>query len=320
VRRWTPINEPLTTARFSALYGVWYPRRFDDHRAFGLALTNQVLAIEYAMEAIRRSAPGAELVLTEDLQGFVALDDGAQAYAAHKRERAFLSVELLLGRVGRGHALYRYLRETCGVERRVLAEIAARATPPALVGWNYYPYSERTLRTGAGGGIDNLATVEAGPHEISPRPLLRAAHARIGLPFGLAEVHVDAPEAQRVRWLLSRHADLVALRAEGLPANAFGAWAAFGMCDWNSLLVRRDGRREDGVFAFAEPGATPKPTAVARALRALATGEAVAAPLSAGWWERLEANSAGSAAPRRSPEGSNRRAAGTTIAAPGGTS
>jgi dTDP-4-dehydrorhamnose reductase len=33
IRRYTPINEPLTTARFSALYGVWYPHLRDD-RAF----------------------------------------------------------------------------------------------------------------------------------------------------------------------------------------------------------------------------------------------------------------------------------------------
>ena len=30
VEGWTPINEPLTAARFSALYGLWYPRRRRD--------------------------------------------------------------------------------------------------------------------------------------------------------------------------------------------------------------------------------------------------------------------------------------------------
>ncbi len=29
VRDWTPVNEPLTTARFSALYGLWYPHTKD---------------------------------------------------------------------------------------------------------------------------------------------------------------------------------------------------------------------------------------------------------------------------------------------------
>src|SRR3712207_8890412 len=30
VEDWTPVNEPLTTARFSALYGHWYPHARDD--------------------------------------------------------------------------------------------------------------------------------------------------------------------------------------------------------------------------------------------------------------------------------------------------
>src|SRR6478672_12242390 len=40
VRDWTPVNEPLTTARFSALYGFWYPHTTDE-RLFWLALLNE---------------------------------------------------------------------------------------------------------------------------------------------------------------------------------------------------------------------------------------------------------------------------------------
>jgi len=45
-----------------------------------------------------------------------------------------------------------------------------------------------------------------------------------------------------------------------------GAWAAFGLVDWDSLLTRREGYTEDGVFTFAGPGAAPQPTAVAAAV------------------------------------------------------
>ncbi|MBD0334249.1 MAG: family 1 glycosylhydrolase, partial [Cyanobacteria bacterium Co-bin13] len=31
VSRYTPVNEPLTTARFSGLYGLWYPHGKDNH-------------------------------------------------------------------------------------------------------------------------------------------------------------------------------------------------------------------------------------------------------------------------------------------------
>ena len=66
VTKFTPVNEPLTTARFSALYGHWYPHARDD-RAFVRALLTQCRATALAMQAIREVTPGAELVSTEDL-------------------------------------------------------------------------------------------------------------------------------------------------------------------------------------------------------------------------------------------------------------
>src|SRR5678816_2034165 len=66
VGRYTPVNEPLTTARFSALYGVWYPHVCDD-AAFLRATLHQVRATRLAMEAIRDVRNDAQLVQTEDL-------------------------------------------------------------------------------------------------------------------------------------------------------------------------------------------------------------------------------------------------------------
>src|SRR4051812_2083313 len=52
VQDYTPINEPLTTARFSALYGHWYPHACDD-ASFARALINQCRAVVLAMAAVR---------------------------------------------------------------------------------------------------------------------------------------------------------------------------------------------------------------------------------------------------------------------------
>ena len=282
VRRWTPINEPLTTARFSALYGHWHPNARDD-AAFGSAITNQALGIALAMEAIRRHQPHAELVLTEDLQSFEALDPRVEAIVAHKRERRYLSIELVMGRVGVGDAMDDYLVQTCGVSRARLREIADRATPPDLLGWNFYPNSSRTLFTDPDGSARNEPTI--GFREISPLPSLRAAHERLGLPFGLSEVHVNADERGRRRWLAQRYADLVELEREGLPVRMLGAWAAFGLVDWDSLLVRFENHREDGVYTFAAGDDVPRPTLVSEAVARLARGEAIAVEDEPGWWE-----------------------------------
>jgi dTDP-4-dehydrorhamnose reductase len=285
VRRWTPINEPLTTARFSTLYGHWYPNRVDDDVAFGHALVHEALAMLLAMQAIRAHVQGAAFVVTEDLQSFTALDRGVEAFVAHKRERMYLSIELVMGRVKPQHPLYGYLVQTCRVPTELLARVVAHASAPDLIGWNYYPHSERMLGVDETGRTTNRARVELAPGSLSPRPLLRAAHRRLGLPFGLSEVHLNADEGGRVRWLVQRHDDLAVLHGEGLPVRMLGAWAAFGMVDWDSLLRRKEGYTEDGVFTFAAPPQQPRPTAVAEAVRALARGERVAAPEERGWWE-----------------------------------
>ena len=267
VRRWTPINEPLTTARFSTLYGVWYPNKRDDDIAFGAALTNEVLGLLLAMAAIRVHAPDAELVVTEDLQSFTALDASVEAFVAHKRRRMFLSIELAMGRVVPGHESYAYLVDLCRVPREKLARIADSACQPNLVAWNYYPNSERALYMRDG----MVANDPARNHQaISPRPLLAAAHARLHLPFGIGEVHINGTALERVAWLEARVADLVALHALGLPVRALGVWAAFGMVDWDSLLQRHEDVREDGIFTFAGPHGMPQETAVAAVVRALA--------------------------------------------------
>src|SRR6185312_1494243 len=50
IQEYTPINEPLTTARFSCLYGYWYPHARDE-LSFLRAVLNQCKAVVLAMRA-----------------------------------------------------------------------------------------------------------------------------------------------------------------------------------------------------------------------------------------------------------------------------
>jgi len=286
VRRWTPINEPLTTARFSTLYATWYPNRFFDHAAFGCAIVNQARAIALACDRIRALIPAAHFMLTEDLQSFTAADERVADYVAHKRERSYLSCELLQGRIVDGHPMHRYLIERCGIDQAELRSVARRPQPPDVVGWNYYPYSERRLESAAAGGHWNVGLVEVEPDRLDVRQLLRRAHARLGLPFALAEVHVRGTERERTRWMLQRYDDACAVAADGVPIVAFGAWAAFGMVDWDSLLRSDEGIAEDGIYTYAGPAGQPAPTLVAETVAALAGGRSVDMPAEPGWWER----------------------------------
>jgi dTDP-4-dehydrorhamnose reductase len=287
IRRWTPINEPLTTARFATLYGVWYPNARDD-RAFGRAMVNQTLAQQAAMRRIRRVIPDAEFVLTEDLQRYAAGDAGAAEYVEFLRERVYLSVELVAGRVGDDHTLTAFLTERCGVNALELAMMQRDACVPDLVAFNHYPHSERYLFTHGDDAADVPAVYVAGEPSPAAGPLLRAAGERLQLPLALGEVHVHAPAAERVRWLAQHVADAQALRAGGMDVRALGAWAAFGMVDWHSLLQQRAAVAEDGIYTFAGPNEVPQPTAVADALRELVATGSIDDRGVRGWWERAD--------------------------------
>src|SRR5687767_8768356 len=120
VDAYTPVNEPLTTARFCGLYGVWSPHA--RHPAtFARILVNQIRATRLAMEAIRKVNPAAQLVQTEDL-GKAHSTPRMAHRAAFENERRWLTFDLLTGRVTPEHPLWRWLAQ-CGVEAE-LREIA----------------------------------------------------------------------------------------------------------------------------------------------------------------------------------------------------
>ncbi len=285
VRRWTPINEPLTTARFSTLYGVWFPNLRDD-RAFGRAMVHQTRAQQLAMERIRRIVPDAAFILTDDLQRFTAADSGVEPYVGFLRERVFLSVELVAGRVDERHPLFAFLHAACGITAAEFARMRAQPTPPDIVAFDHYVHSERYVFTSPDGRTGDVPAVYVAG-EPPPRcaPLLRAAWERLRLPLALGEVHIHAPADERVRWLAQHADDVAAVRAAAVDMRAIGAWAAFGLVDWHSLLRRREGIAEDGIFTFAGADGVPQRTAVADAVAALVRGEPIAGAAS-GWWER----------------------------------
>jgi dTDP-4-dehydrorhamnose reductase len=97
----TPINEPLTTARFSCLYGHWYPHR-KDTASFLRALVNECYGTALAMRAIRRITPHARLIQTEDV-GKTFSTPLLRPQAEYENERRWLSLDLLCGRVDRHH-------------------------------------------------------------------------------------------------------------------------------------------------------------------------------------------------------------------------
>lgn len=294
---WTPVNEPLTTARFSALYGTWYPHARDD-RSFVRALLNQIQGTVAAMAAIREVIPGARLVQTEDL-GFTTAATPVLAYqAAYENERRWLSFDLLTGRVTPQHPLWQWLRG-CGAGERELLALAEAPCPPDIVGINSYLTSERFLderlhlypeRLHGGNGRHRYVDVETarvqGAHLGGFEARLREACGRYGLPVAITEVHLGCTREEQMRWLHQAWSCAQGLRDEGQDVRAVTAWAAFGTYDWDSLVTRDDGHYEPGMWDVSvEP---PRPTALSRLACQLARGEIPDSPVldGPGWWQR----------------------------------
>jgi dTDP-4-dehydrorhamnose reductase len=298
VESYTPVNEPLTTARFSCLYGHWYPHARDG-LSFARAMLNECRAVVLAMRAVREINPAARLVQTEDLGKTYSTP--ALAYQAEfENERRWLTFDLLCGRVNRGHAMWSYLRWV-GVTESDIEWFADNPCPPDIVGINHYVTSERYLDeriarypagSQGGNGRDRYADVEAvrvcADGISGPRALLEEAWERYRLPIAVTEAHLGCTREEQLRWLKEVWYAASNLRKNGADVRAVTVWAMLGAYDWNSLLTRADGHYEPGVFDLRAP--RPRPTALARMLRDLAERGDHDHPVLdvEGWWRRPE--------------------------------
>ncbi len=296
VTRYTPINEPLTTARFSALYGIWHPHARDD-ASFVRAVMNQCRGIVLAMQAIRRVNPAAQLLQTDDLGKTYGTPE-LSALVDLYNERRWLGWDLLCGRVGPGHPLWDYLRST-GIAEREFAWFREHPCVPDLIGVNYYITSERWLdhrtarypesRVGRYLG-QNMADIEAPRAFAVPTPgiapLLHEAWHRYRIPLVVSEVHIDAQREDQLRWLQEIWRGAERVRSEGADVRAVTAWALLGSFDWNSLVTADQGYYEPGPLDVRS--SPPRMTAVATLMRELASARRPSHPvlLGDGWWRR----------------------------------
>jgi len=298
VDAYTPVNEPLTTARFSGLYGHWYPHGRSS-RTFTRALLNQVRGVALAMEQIRQVNPAARLVQTDDL-GKTFSTPALEYQAEFENDRRWITYDLLCGRVDPAHPLWLYLRRG-GASVAELRWFAEHPCPPDVVGINHYLTSDRYLdeRTGRypahthGGNLrQRYADVEAvrvcPDYLLGVEGRLREAWQRYQLPVAVTEVHLGCTREEQMRWLVEAWQGACRLRAEGAAVEAVTVWALLGSYDWDSLLTRFVGHYEPGVFDLRGPA--PRPTALAGVMRELAAGRIPAHPVLAtpGWWRRPE--------------------------------
>ncbi len=297
IDRYTPVNEPLTTARFSGLYGHWYPHGAS-YASFLPALVNECKATVLAMRAIRRVRPDAALVQTDDL-GKTFSTQTLAYQADHENERRWLTFDLLCGRIDRHNPWWATFRSH-GVPEADLALFLDADAAPDIIGINHYLTSERYLDERIGryprhhhgsNGRHSYADAEAvrmplAAQDLGPAARLRETWERYRRPVAVTEAHHGCTRDEQLRWLAEVWSAAEDLRQEGADIRAVTVWSLFGTMDWNSLLTRRDGCYEPGPYDVRGP--EPRRTALAHAAESLARTGSFDHPVldRAGWWKR----------------------------------
>lgn len=295
---YTPVNEPLTTARFSCLYGHWYPHERDSLQ-FVKAFLAQCRGTVLSMRAIREINAEAKLIQTEDLGK--TFSTPTLAYQADfENERRWLTYDTLCGRLAPHSPMWDYFR-WLGVEESELEWFMENTVAPEVLGINHYITSERFLdeRTTrypanfhGGNGRHVYADVEAvrvcAAGVAGPREILRETWERYRLPIAVTEIHLGCTREEQLRWLKEVWDAACDLRSQHVDVRAITAWAAFGAFDWNSLLTNDAGCYESGLFDLRSP--KPRPTVLSKMIKTLARGEEFDHPTldTPGWWHRLD--------------------------------
>lgn len=295
INYYTPVNEPLTTARFSGLYGLWYPHTRDE-KGFFTCLLNELKGTVLAMREIRKINPHAQLVQTEDL-GKVYSTPLLKYQADFENERRWLTFDILCGRFNEQHPLWEFAKYYSSEEQ--LGFFIDNPCPPDIFGFNYYVTSERYLdeniedypNHGAGGNgkhtyVDIEAARVAVEEPTGPKVLLREAWERFKSPMAVTEIHLHCHREEQIRWFKYVWETCKELKAEGIDLVGATAWAVLGSHGWNKLLTQPNGDYEPGVFDIR--GGRLRPTALANYLKGIpaSAGEPLHIIGANGWWLR----------------------------------
>ena len=296
IEYYTPVNEPLTTARFSGLYGFWFPHRRSD-RAFAQILVNEMKAIVLSMQEIRKVNPQAKLVQTEDLAKIFSTPR-LKYQADFENHRRWLTWDFLCGKVDNRHPLWKYFINS-GITESTLQFFLENPCPPDLIGVDYYATSERFLdenlekyppHTHGSNHFERYADVEAvrvrhnQPSGI--KVLLNECWERYHLPIAVTEAHINCDFDNQIRWFSEIRNTCTILMTKGIDIRAVTAWALLGSYGWNTLLTKTKGDYESGVFDVRSGVAIPTP--VAEYITHLSKDSSFIHPAETerGWWHQ----------------------------------
>lgn len=217
---YTPVNEMLVTAEYSALRGYWNEQLCSD-RAFVTALTHVVEANIRASQAICRTcAPW--FVQSEATRYHHPYNADAAVRSAWLNERRFLTLDLNYSRMP-SEQVVAYLLEH-GMPRAKLDYFMKRKIwPSCVMGTDYYETSESVV-------CPDGST--RGSNVLGYYGLTRQYYDRYRLPI----MHTETNQVQGLNatfWLERQWANVLRLRQEGYPVIGFTWYSLTDQVDWD---------------------------------------------------------------------------------------
>jgi beta-glucosidase/6-phospho-beta-glucosidase/beta-galactosidase len=225
---YTPVNDMLVTAEYSALRGYWNEQLCSD-AAFVTALTHVVEANVRASEAICRVC-NPWFVQSETTRYHHPYSPDAVAAADYLNEHRFLSLDLNYSREPSGRIL-EYLFEN-GMSLAQFNYFMKRDIwPSRIMGTDYYETSESIVFPDGAMRASNV---------LGYYGLTRQYHDRYRLPIMLTETN-QLEHLNAAFWLERQSANVLRLRQENYPIIGFTWYSLTDQVDWDIDLREQRG-------------------------------------------------------------------------------
>lgn len=255
----TPLNEPLTTASFFGLRGVW-PPALTGWEGWSAVVVGISRGIRRSVSAIRAANPDATIVHVEAAGIYQTVDPRLVAEVELLRSLSTLPTDLILGLVDEQHPLHQWLLSN-GVASGHLGELSSGDPLKIdLMGINYYPdLTPRTLER-----VDGIVRqVTANHWSDGLRAVLTQWGERYRTPMLVTETSIEGTEQVRRDWLKAATSTVRELHDEGVDVRGLTWWPLLDFVDWSFASGGRnveefvlDPRRSVDATAetFAETG------------------------------------------------------------------
>jgi beta-glucosidase/6-phospho-beta-glucosidase/beta-galactosidase len=225
VKYWTPINEILITALFSAKYG-WWNEMLTSDEAFVRAIIHLCRANLLAMRAILNHVPDAVFIQSESSEYTHPSRPQEMRAASFYNERRFIPLDLTYGHQVSA-TIYRYLTAHGMSDRDYDFFMNQHLRFRCIMGTDYYVTNEHLLTPE---GITLSSGEFFGYYVIA-----KQYYDRYGLPLMHTETNIREEEGS-VQWLWKEWNTLLRLRQDGVPIVGFTWYSLTDQIDWDIAL------------------------------------------------------------------------------------